>query len=139
MKFDGIIVSAVYNHFYKMKEKGRNVVPWFQTVFVLSLALTITITLIVKICLDYFNKGYYQLDIKEPFFLLAFIFSGGIFFFMFKKIYFNSGKHLTLIEEFQGLPKKKRNTFNVVVLLILIMLPILLYLVIVFNAFKYQP
>ena len=139
MKLDGIIISTVYNHFYNMKLNGRNVIPWFQTVFVLSLALTIIITLIVKICLDYFKKGYYQLDITEPFFLLAFIFLGGIFFFTLKKIYFNSGMHLTLIEEFQGLSKKKKNTFNVAVLLILIMLPILLYLVIVFNAVKYQP
>lgn len=96
MKLDGIIVSTTYNHFYKMKQKGRNVVPWFQTVFVLSLAFTMTITLIVKICLDYLNKGYYQFKIKEPLFLVAFVSCGSIIFFMLKKIYFNSGKHLIL-------------------------------------------
>jgi pilus assembly protein TadC len=138
MKLDAIIISTMYNHFYKMKERGRNVIPWFQTASVLSLLVTMLLTLLIKIGMDFLNKGYYQLNIKEPLFLIGFISTLILSFLLIKKFYFDNEKHIIFYKEFNQLSNQKKTTYSVVVILTTILLPFLLFLILGLDAMKYQ-
>jgi hypothetical protein len=73
MKLDSIIISVLYNHFYNMKKKGRNVIPWFQTVSVISFSIVVACVFIALIFLELSNEGHFEIGLKEVPFLIIFM------------------------------------------------------------------
>lgn len=138
MGIAGLIIGTLYGHFYNMKERGRKVIPWVNTVFVLSLEATMIIFSIIKIALDIFYHGYFQLKVPEYLFLGAFIFCLLSFFFLIKGLYFNTGKHLIFYQEYIDLPQGKKHTFRAIILTSLVLLPFILYLVTILDSIKYR-
>lgn len=133
MKLDAIIFGVLYNHFDGMKKKGRNVIPWFQTAFVVALYLVIIITLFYLAGICVFVGKNTELSISETKFILIFISLIGVLFFIIKKYYFNSGKYLKFHQEFNNLTHKKQRLLKIVVLSFICITPFatlyLLYLV----------
>lgn len=134
----GLLIGVLYNHFFKMKERGRNVVPWVNTSFVLSLEITILIVFLVKLLMDIINRGYYQIRISEPVFIGIFILLLILFFFLIKGLYFNTGKHLIFYEQFLAKPEDKRRMQSILIFIAFILIPVSLYLIIGFDSLKYQ-
>jgi len=126
MKIDAIIISVLYNHFYQMKMKGRKVLPWFQTVSVLSFAIVITGVLIYFILSMMANKGHYEMNFSEISFLFAFVCLLILLFILIKRFYFDTNKHLLYLEELNALAPAKRRTNKIWVLATIVLLPFLL-------------
>jgi hypothetical protein len=101
--FDMIVVSF-YDHFYKMHQRGRNVSPWLQTAFIISLdGVILTSFLAYSIFTISSNKKWH---ISEYIFLPIFLLVGLIYFFVIKKKYFDSEKHIKLYEVYLSFPHK---------------------------------
>lgn len=129
MLIDHLIVSVLYKHFYEMKQRGRNVIPWFQTVVVLSFSIVIFCLLFALCILELMNKGKYEIKIAEVYFLAILMGFVIIIFVLIKKYYFNSNKFIDFLEELNSLPINKQKLYKVFVLITLIALPFLLLLV----------
>lgn len=130
MSLHSTIISVLYLHFFRMQEKGRNVIPWFQTVVVLSFFLTILLTLIVYLILQITHHGYYQVTVGEGFFISGFLSLLIAFFILIKSFFFNNGKHLQYLDHFKMLPKKTQRRYSVMVLALVTVSPFLLVLII---------
>jgi hypothetical protein len=134
MKLDSIVVAALYQHFYNMKKKGRKVIPWFQTVSVISFSIMVTFVLITLILLELLNGGKYEIGIKEMPFLIIFVLLVILLFILIKRQYFNTNKHLLYFEEFSSLSPNKQKRYKVLVLLVISLLPfILLFIIYTFD------
>jgi hypothetical protein len=132
LKIDSLIIAVLYNHFYQMKIKGRKVIPWFQTVTVLSFLFVVLAVLIFFIISMLINKGHYQISFSETTFLIVFMALLILCFFLIKKTYFDTNRHLLFLAEFKSLPvsKQRRNKFWVLASIVLspfIMLAILYF------------
>src|SRR5258707_14629014 len=93
MKLMPTIIAALYDHFFKMKERGRKVVPWVQTVFVCALEANFLVFMIGKIIqqwLDPNRSGH----ISETVFMVLFLGAGVFFFFIIKRVYFDTEKFI---------------------------------------------
>ena len=130
MKNSELFLVTTYDHFYKMKASGRSVVPWFQTCFSIALVFTISLSLLLKITMDIINGGYYHLVFQEVYFLTAFILVLVMFFFIIKHKYFDSGRHLSLYEEYLTFSIVDTKKYKFIVLTILCGLPFLLLFII---------
>lgn len=134
MKLDSIIISVLYNHFYNMKKKGRNVIPWFQTVSVISFSIVVVCVLIALIFLELSNGGYFEIGLKEVPFLIIFMLLIIVLFILIKKYYFDTNKHLLCIEKFNSLSKQKQKIYKFCVLLSITLFPfLLLFIVYIFD------
>lgn len=134
MKLDSIIISVLYNHFYNMKKKGRNVIPWFQTVSVISFSIVVACVLIALIFLELSNEGHFEIGLKEVPFLIIFMLLMIILFILIKRYYFNTNKHLLYIEKFNSLSKQKQKIYKFYVLLSITLFPfLLLFIVYIFD------
>jgi len=98
MSIDKIIVTVIFLHFNKMKEKGRKIIPWFQTVAILSFLMVVLALLLTLILINL--SGNFSAHIDETYFLVGFIACIIILFFVIKGYYFDSGKYISNIEEF---------------------------------------
>lgn len=126
MRVDKIIIAVLYNHFVRMKDNGRRIVPWFQTCVALTFELTILITLLVFITLALIHKVDSFLEIKEQYFILCFIVILIFFFQTVKKIYFTSEKYVNCIGEFESkYSKETRKTISIIVLVASCLFPFL--------------
>lgn len=125
MRVDFIIIAALYNHFYKMKQKGRNVVPWFQTVSVLAFSIVLLLFLIFLIFMEIWNNGIYTIRANKFYFIIIFMGSVILIFFLIKTYYFDSNKNLTYIDKFNSISKKKQHMYTFLVLFALSTLPFL--------------
>lgn len=126
MRFDAIIIAVLYNHFNKMKQKGRNVIPWFQTVSVLSFAVIILLLLLVFISFSIMFNGKFDISISETYFLVSFMLSIVGVFFIIKKYYFDTKKYADFCDVFKSLAVKKQKQYTIIVLSILCLLPFIL-------------
>ena len=95
MKLIDVILISLYFHFTKMKDKGRQVVPWFSTCVAVSFFLAISGTLILKLILD---KHLNDKNVAEITFLMVFMAFGILCFFVTKGYFFNSGKYMEIAE-----------------------------------------
>lgn len=128
MKIDSIIIAVLYGHFSKMQERGRKVIPWFQTVAVLSSSIAMIIVLLIFVFAEILTKGYYKLRISESEFIIVFILSVTLLFALIKRFYFNTNKHLLYLQEFNSLTVHKQKNLKFIVLSIIISLPFILLL-----------
>lgn len=129
MQLDSIIISVLYNHFYKMKERGRKVVPWFQTVSVLSFSIIVVCGLLLLIFLEFINGGHYKIRGEEAPVFIVFMLFVIMFFILIKRHYFNTNKHILYLEEFNTLPLTKQKKYKFFVIASFILLPFLLLFV----------
>jgi hypothetical protein len=127
MRLVDIFLTIVYDHYYSMQKKGRRVVPWLHTSFLVALLLTICLTCIVDIV--------QRIHLKETIFLPAFIAVYLFFFFFIKRYYFDSGKNLILLERYlEQYSPKRRLYLKVIVLTVCCIIPFLLGFIIWFKA-----
>jgi len=95
MKLIDKILISLYLHFTKMKDEGRQVVPWFSTCVAVSFFVAISGTLVLKLIL---GADLTEKKIPEFIFLAAFFFVGVLCFFIIKNYLFTSEKHINLSE-----------------------------------------
>ena len=133
MRLMPIIIAALYDHFYKMKEKGRKVVPWSQTAFVCALSATFLVFMLGKIILTAGKSTLFQ-NAGEPMFVVFFLGVGAGFFFLIKSFYFDTEKFIGYYKDFMQLPAKKRMLYKIVVIGSIIALPPLLVWKIWYDA-----
>jgi len=138
MKIDAIIISVLYNHFYNMKLKGRNVVPWFQTIFVIVLYIALAGSAAVKIVMDIKHGGYYQTNENSSNYLYWFLGFMILLFFIIKRKYFDNGKHIIFYEAFIALPEEKINNAKWILFLSMFLIIAILFGVVYLDAVKYQ-
>ena len=123
-----IFLISIYLHFHQMKEKGRQIIPWFQTVTAITLFLSIGGVLAIKLIIgDRLRKD----NLSELVFLIGFMVFAGLFFWGIKQYFFNSGKHLTLTQKYiDSFSEKTRYFHKVVSIAFILFVPTLLgYLV----------
>lgn len=132
MQLDSVIISVLYNHFYKMKEKGRKVVPWFQTVSVLSFSIIVMCGLLLLIFLELINGGHYKIRGEEAPVLIVFMLLVIVLFILIKHHYFNTNRHILYLEEFIKLPPTKQKKYKFFVIASFVLLPFLLLFVLYF-------
>lgn len=126
MRIDAIVIAVLYNHFIKMKKKGRKVIPWFQTVSVLSFTVIVSLILLYLIVDNIIFNGNLELGGKEQYFLVLFIVSIVIVFLIIKKYYFDSNRHILFLAAFQALSVGKQKRISIITLSALCILPFLL-------------
>jgi hypothetical protein len=113
-----------------MQRRGRKVVPWFQTAFVVALFMTMTLVLIVRLLFVELLKG-----LAEPIFLSLFFAVGLFWFFILKKFFFEKGKHISLTEFYlREYSDKKRMIFKILVIGSCLFIPLLIGFFIWYNA-----
>jgi len=125
------MIVSLYLHFVRMKDKGRNVVPWFSTCVAISLFMALSGGLVLKLIMgSYFND-----KISEPAFLAGFLFVGVLCFFSIKIYFFDGGKHIDLSEMYiKKYSSKKRFLYKAFSISILLIIPLILGFIIWLNA-----
>ncbi len=115
-----------------MRENGRNVIPWFQTSFVVALTSTISLFSLIDIIFSFFIKGVF---ISEVSFLIFYLAIGFGVFFLIKKYLFDSGRNITLSEIYLiKYSVNQRTLFKFITISICCLLPLLLGFLIWLNA-----
>jgi len=122
-----IFLTIVYDRYNSMQKRGRKVIPWLYTSFLVSLVLTICLSLIADIIRD--------IHLKESIFLPIFLALYLFFFFLVKHYYFDSGRNLLLLEKFlKDYSSKRRLYLKVIVLGLCCILPFLFGFIIWLKA-----
>ena len=139
MQLHSIIISVLYNHFNSMKEKGRKVIPWFQTISVISFSLISMLGLVLLLFFEFISKGQFKIRGEESPILISFILLVIMLFILIKNHYFNSNKHILYLQEFHNLTLKNQKKYSIIVLASFIALPfLLLFIVYIFDKRKYS-
>lgn len=138
MKACSIIIASLYDHFYKMRGRGRPVSPSLQTIFTLSLSLSFMIILVIKILLDATHNGYYQLGLEEWKFLLVYVVLLLTINVLIYKIYFQTDRHLAIYEQFLDYSETRRKRYKFLTLFLLVGTVFLEYGVIYWDAVKFK-
>lgn len=134
MQLDSIIISVLYNHFDKMRERGRKVVPWFQTVSVLSFSIIVIFGLLLLIFLEVIKGGQYKIRGREAPVLGVFMLLVIMLFILIKRHYFNTNNHISYLEEFIKLPLAKQKKYNFFIITSFVLLPfLLLFILYIFD------
>jgi hypothetical protein len=123
MNFFDIFVVVLYDNFYRMRERRRRVIPWFQTCATISLFLVIFLSLLTKIIMDILHNGYFEISFKEGPFLILFLVLMAFIFFLIKKFYFNNARHVSLYMTFKNMSSKKRNKYKLFTYFVICILP----------------
>ncbi|SDZ75459.1 hypothetical protein SAMN05192529_101245 [Arachidicoccus rhizosphaerae] len=133
MKILDLFCVSIYAHYNKMKQKGRSVIPWFETCCVIALSLAITALVFTKLILSKY-KNLMLFD-NENTFLISFLSFCICIFFIVKRYFFNKDKHLKALEMFYGTySDKQRNRCSFISLSILVFLPLFIYLFLYLQA-----
>ena len=124
MKIINIMLTSLYLHFLKMKDRGRRVIPWFSTCVAMSFFITITVTFIVKLIGgENMNKYNLSTGVFDSVFMLI----GILCFFFIKSYFFDSKRYLYLSESYlKNYSSQKRLLYKIFTLTILIVSPFLL-------------
>ena len=130
MNAPDIIISTVYDYYLNMSKKRKSIVPWFQTVSIISLSLTILAFLIYDIIFKIYEGGE-KLSVVP---VVVFLLLGAIFFICIKRYYFDNGKHLELHILFKEYSEKKIKNLKIIIVGTIVLLPFLLIFVIWYNA-----
>jgi hypothetical protein len=121
MNLIDIFLTSLYLHFIKMKDKGRQVVPWFSTCVAVSFFAAITGGLAVKLIL---YNGRDTKNISEGPFIVVFLIVGLISFVSIKSYYFSGEKHIISSEVYLGkFSDRKKSAITMFSILFLLMLP----------------
>jgi hypothetical protein len=132
MNLIDIFLTTLYSHFCGMQERGRNVIPWLQTVFVTALVLTISIFLLVDILFPDVIKLFNN---SELVFIGCYLIMGCFFFIAIKRYFFDSGKNIELSQKYLiDYSSHKRYLFKVIVIAICLIIPVLLGFIIWLHA-----
>jgi hypothetical protein len=127
MNFIDIFLTTLYAHFSSMQQRGRKVIPWLHTTFIVALDLTICCVSIANII-----KPFHP---KERVFLPVFVALGLLFFFVIKRYYFDSKKNIQLMEQYQNMYSSRKKLFlKILVLAIYSLIPFFLLFVIWLRA-----
>jgi hypothetical protein len=119
-----LFLTSIYLHFCKMKEGGRQVVPWFNACFAIALFVAIAGSMLTKVIA---GDSINQTSLPESVFLIVFAIVGVSVFFMIKIYFFDSGKHLILSKEFsEYYPSKRRMLIKTLSIGVLFLIPLLL-------------
>ncbi|QEC71853.1 hypothetical protein FSB73_09435 [Arachidicoccus ginsenosidivorans] len=133
MKIIDIFLVTIYLHFLKMKENGRNIVPWFQTCVSLGMVFSISFALLIKVV---FEGSINKKSIPEWLFLLGFMSFAGLIFFLVKLYFFKKNRHLDLISTFlKRFSDSKRKLIKIVSVGFLIILPCIFVLIMCYQTF----
>ena len=122
------LIVILYDHFFRMREKGRKVVPWLQTVYVMALEgviLSSLLWIMTYRIIAHNNK----MPISELPFLSTFVLLGLTYFFLIKRIFFDSGKHLKLYDEYLRFSNKKQKVLKIIALSVFLAIPFILLFV----------
>ena len=132
VKIVDIFLVSIYLHFCRMKDKGKEIIPWFQTLVALVLFTSISIVLILKLIIgDSLNKAM----LPQLTFVLAFILVSAVFFFSIKYYFFDTGKYLTLSQQYMDTnTSKQRMYYKVFSIALLLILPVSLGFLVWLNA-----
>jgi len=133
MKILDMFLVTIYLHFFKMKEKGRNIVPWFQTCVSLGMVFAISFALLIKVV---FEGSINKKSIPEWLFLLGFMSFAGLVFFLVKIYFFKKNRHLDLITTFlKRYSDSERKLIKIVSVGFLIFLPCIFALIMCYQTF----
>lgn len=124
MKLFDIFLISIYLHFCAMKERGRQIIPWFQTATAIALFASIAITLCIKLV---FGSALQKDNLSETAFICGFMLAGVVIFFSIKQYLFSSGRHLTLSQEYLNIySEKKRRMYKILSIGMVLAVPSLL-------------
>ncbi len=116
-----LFLTSIYIHFCSMKDRGRQIVPWFQTCFAIALFFSISITMIFKII---GGSSINRANLPESIFLFIFILIGLITFYLVKHYFFFMDKHLTLSRIYVEMYSlRKRGLIKILSISILVIFP----------------
>lgn len=127
MRVDAIVISVLYEHFLRMKNRGRKVIPRFQTASVLSFALVIVLVLLWLTISEVSHGGNFLIPVTESFFLLGFISLIVAFFHLIQRYYFKTNKHIEYVYQLNALGEKLHKRYRVVTLFLFITIPFVLF------------
>jgi hypothetical protein len=123
---------SIYSHFLAMRERGRNIIPWFQTDVAISLFLAISIAMFAKVI---FGGSFNQKNVSEITFLMIFMLTGVICFFSIKHYFFDSGRHIKTSEIYLvKYSSKKKLLIKTISIFTLLIIPVILGYIIYVNA-----
>ena len=124
MKLLDIFLICIYLHFCAMKEKGRQVVPWFQTAIAITLFGSIAGTFCIKLLLgDMLQRN----NLSETAFITGFTIISVVLFFGIKKYLFTAGRHLSLSQEFLNTYNYKRqHLYKILSIGLVLAMPVIL-------------
>jgi hypothetical protein len=132
MKIIDLFLVSIYLHFCKMRDRGRKVIPWFQTLTSISLFFAITIAFLVKVCL---GKNFNNQTAPEGAFILGFLIVGAICFFSTKRYFFKNERYLKLSEVYmEKYSERERRHIKIRSILFIMIIPFILGFLIWFNA-----
>ena len=132
MNLIDVFLITLYSHFCGMQERGRRIIPWLQTAFVVALTLTISIFLIGYLLLPNTIK---LINHSEAIFIIVFFLTGCVLFVITKKYLFDTGRNIILSEIYLSkYSTQKRKLFKLIVIGICLLIPFLLGYLIWLNA-----
>lgn len=115
-----------------MKDRGRQIVPWFQTSIAITLFMAISAVLAIKLL---FGENLNGNTLSELTFIPGFLLGGGVCFFSIKRYFFDNGKYLTLSEKYVNrFTPQKRLVHKTVSILLIIAVPVFLGYLLWLNA-----
>jgi hypothetical protein len=132
MKIIDLFLVSIYLHFCKMRDKGRKIVPWFQTLSSISLFFAITVIFFVKLFL---GTRLNSQTAPEGLFILGFLFIGAICFFSIKNYFFKNERYIKLSEFYlETYSERQRKYIKIRSITFVMILPIILGFIIWYNA-----
>lgn len=125
-----IFIISLYYHFFQMQKRGRKVIPWFQTSFVIAMVVTMTLFSAYRL----FDENAFK-NVNEWLFISLFMAVGLGLFFLLKIFYFERGRHITLTEKYLNeYSDNKRALFKGLSIGICILLPLMTCFFIWYSA-----
>lgn len=132
IKLIDILLISLYLHFIKMKDNGRQVVPWFSTCVAVSFFIAISATLLLKLIL---GANLNDKNICKIVFLIAFLVVGILCFFVTKNYLFSGEKHMHLSDIYiNSYSIQKRLFYKIFAISILIIIPFILGFIVWLTA-----
>jgi len=126
-----LFLVSIYFHYIKMKQSGRNVIPWFATCGLMAISMPVTISIIIKMFL---KDNFGGENFSETIFLIFFILFGTIIFFITKKYFFQNEKHIrTLNKYINNYSEKRRRNIFIKTLLIILGVPVAAIIILLFE------
>lgn len=116
-----------------MRDRGRNVIPWLHTCFLISLIITMSLVLLIDLVI--FNGQFRNAHMSEKNFLIIYLIVQISIFFLLKRYYFDAGRHIKLSGEYLKLySAEKRTFFKTISIIICLLIPFLLGFIIWYKA-----
>jgi hypothetical protein len=119
-----IFLISLYFHFNNMKQRGRKVIPWFQTCFLVALSGSFCILLACRL-IFFHNQGKLHFS-TVPIFICSLI-CGAVIFLFVRKYFFISNRHIEFGQKYLiDYSEKQRNRYKWYSILACILGPLML-------------